>query len=268
MCCWVSALSRAVCVLCCARRVRAGVQVQCSECGIWRSKDGHRLCWSCAHPKHAPQQQETTDPLAQIGENATQLMAALPVHSHHRAPLLNALSRHLPSTTAASLLHAAPSTIRNAKRKDYSGSDLLQDKYARGVKRQKTAPARLEQLYDFLAAACPTKSGERSVTFHQYTTDASLYAAYCQFTPRPLSFHTFYDKKRWLRVRRAGRYLGHFDCSRCVSYNKLQHKPEAQLSAEEALELRRCAAHRTTVFPNACTTSRCGVSSSRVSCSC
>jgi len=53
-------------------------------------------------------------------------MASLPVHSHHRAPLLKALSQHLPSSTAATLLHAAPSTIRNAKRKDYSMSDLVQ----------------------------------------------------------------------------------------------------------------------------------------------
>jgi hypothetical protein len=100
-------------------------------------------------------------------------MASLPVHSHHRAPLLSTLSQHIPSTTASTLLHAAPSTIRNAKRKDYSNSDLMQQKYAAGVKRQKLSDERVEQLCDFVATACPTKSGEQSVTYHQYTTDDS-----------------------------------------------------------------------------------------------
>src|ERR1700712_2344028 len=107
---------------------------------------------------------------------------SLPVHSHHRAPLLSALSQHIPSSTAATLLHAASSTIRNAKRKDHSDSDLLQQKYSEGVKRQQLAPEREEQLCDFLAAACPTKSGEKSATLHQYTTDDSLYSAYRQST--------------------------------------------------------------------------------------
>jgi hypothetical protein len=153
------------------------------------------------------------DPLAQVGQNACQLMASLPVHSHHRAPLLSALSQHIPSPTAATLLHAASSTIRNAKRKDYSNSDLMQQKYATGVKRQKLADERVEQLCDFVAAACPTKSGERSVTYHQYTTDDSLYSAYRQSTSNPVSFNTFWRIKKWMRVRRAGRYLGQFDCS-------------------------------------------------------
>lgn len=65
----------------------------------------------------------TVDTLTQIGQNASQLMASLPAHSHHRAPLLHHLSQGIPSTVAASLLHAAPSTIRNAKRKDYSMAD-------------------------------------------------------------------------------------------------------------------------------------------------
>jgi len=84
-------------------------------------------------------------------------MVSLSVHSHHRAPPLSALSQHTPSTTPATLLHAAPSTIGNAKRKDYSGSDLLQQKYPTGVKRQKTSLERVEQLCDF-----------ESVSYHQY----------------------------------------------------------------------------------------------------
>jgi len=201
--------------------------------------------------RYKPREQHPTlDPLAQIGQNACQLMNALPVHSHHRAPLLSALSQHIPSSTAATLLHAASSTIRNAKRKDYSDSDLLQQKYPEGVKRQKLAPEREEQLCDFIAAACPTKSGDKCATLHQYTTDDSLYSAYCQSTSTPVSFNTFWKIKKWMRVRRAGRYLGQFDCSKCCMFNKLQHKAEADLTGEEAHEMRKCIRHRETRFPS------------------
>jgi hypothetical protein len=210
----------------------------------------------------------TLDPLAQVGQNACQLMASLPVHSHHRAPLLSALSQHIPSSTAATLLHAASSTIRNAKRKDHSDSDLLQQKYAAGVKRQKLSDDRVEQLCDFVATACPTKSGEKSVTYHQYTTDDSLYSAYRQSTSTPVSLNTFYKIKKWMRVRRAGRYLGQFDCSKCCMFNKLQHKADADLTGEEANEMRRCLRHRETRFFNSGTINRCGLISLHVSCSC
>ena len=172
--------------------------------------DGHKVCRAC---RQKPKQDESTDPLAQIGENATQLMASLPTHSHHRAPLLQALSRNLPSSTAAKLLHTTPSYVRvvnsvaGAKRKTLGSSDLLTQTYPTGVKRQRLEPQRVEQLCDFVAAACPTKSGERSVTYHQYITDDSLYSAYCQSTNQPVSFNTFYRIKKWMRVRRAGKYL-------------------------------------------------------------
>jgi len=195
------------------------------------------------------------DPLAQIGENATQLMAALPPHSHHRMPLLNQLGRNIPSTTAAPLLHAAASTIREAKRKDYSGSDLLHDKYARDVKRQRLDDKRITELCDFVATACPTKSGGRSVTYHQYTTDTLLYDAYRGFTVRPVSFNTFRRVKQWMRVRRAGRYLGQFDCSRCLTYNKLQHMPVGSMTGAQAEEWRKCSLHRQLHFRSASTTS-------------
>jgi len=134
-------------------------------------------------------------------------MAALPTHSHHRAPLLNQLSQHIPSSTAATLLHAAPSTIRNAKRGDYSASDLLQQHYPHGVKRQKLSSERRAELSDFVDVACPTKSGERHHTHHQFTTNQLLYDSYRRFTPSPISFHSFLLFKRLMRVRRAGRYL-------------------------------------------------------------
>lgn len=144
------------------------------------------------------------------------------------------------------MLHPLPS----AKRKDHSDSDVLQQKYATGVKRQKIPDERVDQLCDFVTAACPTKSGEKSATLHQYTTDDSLYSAYRQSTPTPVSFNTFYKIKRWMRVRRAGSYLGQFDCSKCCMFNKLQHKPEAELTGEEAHEMRRCQHHLQTKNSN------------------
>lgn len=110
-------------------------------------------------------------------------MAALPVHSHHRAPLLHQLSQGISSAAAAPLLHASASYIRECKRKDYSGSDLLQDKYARDVKRQKLPEATLASVFSFLTAACPTPSGSRSLTFKQYVKDDILYTAYKDTQP-------------------------------------------------------------------------------------
>ena len=47
-------------------------------------------------------------------------MAALPTHSHHRAPLVHHLSQGMSSAVAAPLLHTSASYIRECKRKDYS----------------------------------------------------------------------------------------------------------------------------------------------------
>jgi hypothetical protein len=55
-------------------------------------------------------------------------MHGLPVHSHHRAALLHALAKDLPSTTAAKLFGTSDSYVRQVKRKDYSDSDLMQDR--------------------------------------------------------------------------------------------------------------------------------------------
>jgi len=220
----------------------------CSGCGrTLGSTHRSKQCTKCQSA--AKEEQPSIDPLAQIGENATQLMATLPVHSHHRAPLLHTLSQHIPSTTAATLLHAAPSTVRNAKRGDYSGSDLLQQHYPHGVKRQKLSSERRAELTDFLDVACPTKSGERHHTHHQFTTNQLLYDSYRRFTANPISFHSFLLFKRLMRVRQAGRYLGQFDCSRCITLNKLQFKNP--LTAEEESDLRHCQKHQQTSFLNA-----------------
>lgn len=110
-------------------------------------------------------------------------MATLPVHSHHRAPLVHHLSQGMTSAAAAPLLHTSASYIRECKRKDFSDSDLLQDKYARDVKRQKLPEATVAQVFNFLAAACPTPSGSRSLTFKQYVNDDPLYQAYTATQP-------------------------------------------------------------------------------------
>lgn len=124
------------------------------------------------------------------------------------------------------------------------------------MKRQKLDPKRLEALRDFVDVACPTKSGDKSETHHQYITDDLLYDAYRRFTSNPVSFHTFWRVKQWMRVRRAGRYLGQFDCSRCILFNKLQHKPEAQYTGEEAHNMRDCQLHIKTKNCSASTINR------------
>src|SRR5680860_20640 len=131
------ALSPGVRVLlwCVWQLVAALVQWLQQAAGSGRSTHTRTACRN--KQKVESEEQKSSDPLAQIGENASQLMAALPTHSHHRAPLLHALSHHIPSSTAATLLHAAPSTVRNAKRKDYSDADLVQQRYASGVKRRR-----------------------------------------------------------------------------------------------------------------------------------
>jgi len=172
------------------------------------------------------------------------MLAALPEHSHFRAPLLSALSRGLSSNAAAPLLHASASYIRGVRRKDYSAHSLLQQRYKSGVKRQKIDPMRWRLLGQFLEAACPPKSGARTVTFRQYTTDDSLFDAYRSSVPQPLSFNSFLRAKQWLRVRRAGRYLGHFDCSRCVLYRKLHYKAVEDLKPEDHQQLRLSEVHR------------------------
>lgn len=186
-------------------------------------------------------------------------MALLPPHSHHRAPLLHYLSQGLDSTTAARLFHTSASYVRQCRRKDYSDCDLLTDKYARDVQRQKTAPSVLQQLCDFLSASCPTKSGDRSVTFHQYVTDDALYQAYATTCYPAVSFHTFYHIKKWMRVKHAGKYFGQFDCSKCMRLHQLPTLLAAEQDEEKKKELQmeeqRCRQHEAIKNLNAIATS-------------
>jgi len=154
--------------------------VQChGGCGSLVQKR-HPTCKTCLTKRKAvPGEQEEIDPRLQLAQNASQLMASLPTHSHHRAPLLSALSRDIPSSSAAPLLHASASYIRDCKRKGCSDSDLLQQKYAAGVKRRRLSDDTLGQVFSFLVGACPTPSG-RHLNFKQYVRSDDLYEAYKQ----------------------------------------------------------------------------------------
>ncbi len=175
-----SALSPGVCLV----RLCGGPQGVCSVCwsSFTKDKPSRSQCNTCRKRKHLDntEEQENIDPRLQLAENASSLMASLPTHSHHRAPLLSLLSRDISSSAAAPLLHASPSYIRDCKRKEYSGSDLLQQKYPAGVKRQRLSDDTLGRVFTFLVGACPTPSGSKRLTFKQYVKDDDLYEAYKQ----------------------------------------------------------------------------------------
>src|SRR5680860_99571 len=195
---------------------------------------------------------------ALLVRNVGSLMAALPVHSHHRAPLLHALSQHLPSSTAAPLLHASPSYIRDCKRKDYSQSDLLTQKYQPGTKRQRLSDDTLHAVVDSIVAGCPPHSGSRSLTFTQHIGDDALYQQYKDGRPPGIpavSLHTFLRLKHWLRVRRAGKYFGQFDCWLCLRLRQLpqlmKQTTDAATLLHQRLELQQCQQHQETDFGSA-----------------
>jgi len=121
------------------------------------------------------------DPLAQIGENATQLMAALPPHSHHRAPLLHALSDGLPSSAVAPLLHASPSYIRDCKRKNYDSSDLFTQKYQPGTHRARLSADIYAAVFNFLAEACAPITSHGA--YKQFVKDDDLFQEYLDSRP-------------------------------------------------------------------------------------
>lgn len=183
-------------------------------------------------------------------------MSQLPVHSHHRAPLVSILAQGLPSTTAAPLLHTSASYVRECKRKDVSQSALLQDKYARGVKRAKLHESRLGELMEFLVGACPVKSGSRSETMRQFVTDEALYEGYRQQHPSTaVCFNTFLKYKRWLRVKHAGKYLGMFDCPHCFLLHQLPSRLQGDPGNPALLmDLAKCKQHQAWHFRSAIST--------------
>jgi hypothetical protein len=149
--------------------------------------------------------------------------------------------------------------VRQCKRKDYSESDLLQDKYARDVKRQKTQPSVVQELLEYLSLACPVKSGSRHLTFKQYITDDALYQGYIMSVARPVSFNTFLKIKQFMRIKRSSKYFGMFDCYQCFRLHQLP-----SLIAQESVhsqrvrleeELSECHTHESTHFLSAVSTS-------------
>ena len=144
--------------------------------------------------------------------------------------------------------------------------------YARGVKRRKLHEGRVTEVFDFLTSACPTKSGSRHVTYHQYIGDDGLYEGYRQTTQQPISFNTFHKLKGFLRVRKKKKYLGMFDCRKCYRREQLpsliqqahqSHQPYSSILHLQ-LELGRCNYHQELSFPSAVSTRSRGLSSSRV----
>lgn len=131
-------------------------QFVCSDCRQWKRKEqrhGSR-CTAC-HNQHyrGPLQTPTLSTEQQVTQNASQLMRALPPHSHHRAPLLHHLSKDLPSKTAAKLFGTSASYVRQVKRKDYTDADLMQDRYVR-----ERAPAKQLAEADACASALFTSA--------------------------------------------------------------------------------------------------------------
>jgi len=110
-------------------------QFQCSSCGNYRRLNQRhgRMCCFCnnqvyRHPP-SPSTYPLTPPVNDIlARNVSSLMSSLPLYSHHRAPLVNVLSKDLPSTTVAKILHTTPTYVRQCKRKNYDDADLLQNK--------------------------------------------------------------------------------------------------------------------------------------------
>ena len=209
-------------------------QVACSDCGasMRQRSDRGKRCLPCRYKHEQRQPQLPLAPAlsteAIVTRNVSTMMHQLPVHSHHRAPLIHHLSRDLPSTTAAELLHTTASYVRQCKRKDYSESDLLQDKYSRDVKRQKAHPGVLQELVEYLRVACPVKSGSRSETHRQYVTDDALYQGYITTVEAPMSFHTFMKIKQWMRVRHVGEIIQ-------LTEEKEQCEQHQQLSFRSAI---------------------------------
>jgi hypothetical protein len=241
------------CDACCARLVvgTGGWQERCRgrNCNKWTVKNKHHLCRQCDHDRrYATPTRPHISVEQQVARNVTDMMALLPPHSHHRAPLVHFLSRGLDSTAAAHSLGCSSSYVRQCKRKQYSESDLLQEKYLHDVKRQKLAPPVLQSVFEYLIGACPTKSGERATTLHQFVSDSALYAGYCKLAANPISFHTFYNIKRWMRVKRTGTYFGLFDCAKCYSLKQLPAliaaEPDYANRTRMQLELQECEKHQ------------------------
>jgi hypothetical protein len=228
-----------------------------------------RGCYNQQHPPHIkqPATSSSSSTLETIGSNAISLMQSLPVHSHHRAPLLHHLAQGLTSSQASEYLISSASYIRECKRKNQEDSDLLTDKYAADVKRQKLPAEVILHVINYIKDNCPTKSGAPRVEYRQYVNDAELYQGYVA-TKRAgidiVCFNTFVKYKQQLNVKRVRSYWGQFDCAKCLAFRKL--KPEWMNIHEEGKlnqlrlkqkkgPLRDLLYHRVQYFPSSINTS-------------
>jgi hypothetical protein len=137
------------------------------------------------------------------------------------------------------------------------------------VKRAKLHEGRVAELMLYLTSACPTKSGSKHVTYHQYIDDEALYHGYRNITQQPVCFNTFMKLKEFLRVRHMGKYLGMFDCYACYRRTQLPSLIEKETTHVERvklqLELDACNKHHELDFHSAISTSPHGVCFDRVS---
>jgi hypothetical protein len=218
----LSALSCSVQILCtggCGRFVRrpSNRSTVCSPCDYRRRHPA---------PSIAPTPASSTS-LETIGSNAVSLLQSLPVHSHHRAPLLHHLAQGLTSTQASEYLISSASYIRECKRKNQDESDLLNEKYSSDVKRQKLPAEVILHLLNYIKDNCPTKSGSPRVELRQYVNDAELYQGYVASKREGIDIvclNTFIQYKHELGVKRVKSYWGQFDCAKCLALRKM--KPE------------------------------------------
>src|SRR6185312_4367761 len=120
------------------------------------TRASHHLCRECDYKRRRGTQitsttsSESLSTLEQIGSNAVSLVQSLPVHSHHRAPLLYHLAQGLTSTAASSTFGSSSSYIRDCKRKNPVDSDLLIAKYSSDVKRMKLPAEVIQHLFNYL----------------------------------------------------------------------------------------------------------------------
>jgi hypothetical protein len=174
-------LSYLLLFLCCLLRAPQGICAKCHE-SFTPDRPSRLLCGSC---RKKPSSNENNGPTIQerVTNNAARLFRLLPSHSHHRAPLLAALSQNLTSAEAAQLFPVSPSYVRTCKRKDHSESDFFTEKYAKGAKHPRLQVDQIWQVFNFILGACPPKSGCPYLRFKQYVNDDELYDWYRKSLP-------------------------------------------------------------------------------------
>jgi hypothetical protein len=241
-----------MCVCACVRLCAS--QRRCPECDVYRTLakfSRHRTCRVCRKTTAPHTSARTTE--QQVTRNATSLLLSLPPHSHHRAALLHQLSQGLTSHVAAAVFGASASYIRACKRKTYDDADLVKEKYAHGVKRQKLEDGTVNQLFHCLTDNCPTRSGSKQPTLYQYVTDGVLFQTYLQATISkddhpPVSFSTFLKLKHWMRVRKVHQYFGHFDCRKCVRSKQLLPQIKVILAERNPIKMAALEKELTTLI--------------------